>query len=580
MKFKESLGSLCLLAILLLTSCYNDSTYSTLKKMERIKSLGNEDPRKALEMLHTLNMGGEREYTRNKYDLLVIRLYDKANEIPTTDVVIKRLVEYFEKVGSVAEKQEVYYYAGSVYRDLQDTPRALGFFFKSLDYALAYKKACDPIMLRNTYSNLSWLFFRVQDYPNAVKFSIKELESCKQTGSDVVRPFVHLGASYRALDSVPQAMAMFDSAFAHIIQSGDIPRYQESLACLLWNYSDLEEIEKAKECINLLEGNPLEEFDEVACMAFALYYRTLGKDDSAVIYLKRVLDDAEDFANKFDAASSLFRIYNNAGDDTKALKYARVYMQLSDSLNFGKRQELAATVNNQYQYHLDQQKEQQLKDEKERYKHMSVIISLAALLLACVGYICYVRKRNRHLQVVVELSKEMQRLSDDSKELREEIREKEQELADASDELSNVKEELTRVNSELGEYNDALKEKETELAEKTEQNRRFFRMLHQSEMEEKAEDVIQTVRLASVGQAHMTSADWRRLYHAIDELYPTFKDRLLEELGTFSEQDMHICYLMQAGMSGPQIHNIVSLSRVTVWRWVKQLDWIYEVEEK
>ena len=103
-------------------------------------------------------------------------------------------------------------------------------------------------------------------------------------------------------------------------------------------------------------------------------------------------------------------------------------------------------------------------------------------------------------------------------------------------------------------------------------------MLHQSEMEEKAEDVIQTVRRAAIGLKRMASADWKLLYGAVDELYPTFKDRLLDKLGTFSEQEMQVCYLMQAGLDGPQIQHITNLSRATVWRWVKRLDWIYAEE--
>jgi len=521
-----------LILLLLLTSCYNDSSYTKLKKMEQIKTLGNENPRKALDMLPTLKMSGEREYIWNKYDLLVIRLYDKANEKPTTDVVIKRLMEYFAKKGTPAEKQEVYYYAGSIYRDLQDTPRALGYFFKSLDYALAYKKECDPIMLRNTYSNLNWLLFRVQDYPSAVKFSIKELEMCKQTRTDVVLPFVHLGASYRAMDSIPQAMAMFDSAYAHIIQSGDLHRYKESIACLLYNYSDMEKTEKAKECIALIENNPLAEFDEVACMAFALYYEALGKNDSSLIYYKRVLDDATDFVNTYDAAGSLFRLYNKAGDETNALKYAKVYIHMCDSLNFGKRQELAATVNNQYKYHLDQKKEQELKDEKERYKTILLLLAPCSLLLLCIGYILYVRRRNRHLQEVVALSAELDRLSEEENRLREMVR------------------------------------------EKLEQNKTLMGLLHQSELDGKAEDVIHAIRQSSIGKGEMTAADWKRLYQAVGELHPTFKDRLLQELGDFTEQQMQVCYLMRIGLSKAQIQNMTNLSRSTVWRWVKKYDWV------
>ena len=502
--------SICLLCILFLVSC---SDNDLIGRMEQIKLYGNENPEKALVMLDSLEIEvrSAGDYAKHKYDLLRVRLNDKADHMPSSDIMIKELMGYFEEEGSIPDKQEVYYYAGSTYRDLQDTPRALEYFFKSLDFAINHEE-CDPIMLRNTYSNLQYLFFRVQDYPNALKTSIKELEMCRQTQSDVITAFCHLGASYLALDSVPQAIAACDSAFAHIIQSGDIPRYQESLACLLWNYSDMNKTEKGKDCLALIEGNPLDEFDEVACMAFALYYQAVGKNDSAAIYLKRVLDDGEDIANTYDAAYSLFRIYSESGNETNALKYAKVYMQLSDSLDFGKRQELAATVNNQYQYHLDQKKEQQLKDEKERYKQTLIIVCLLALLLVCIGYILFVRRKNRHAQ---------------------------------------------------------------QLTEQAEQNKRVIKMLHQSELEGKAEDVVQAVRDSALGKGDMTAADWKKLYQAVDELYPSFKDRLLQELGTFTQQQMQVCYLMRIGLSNRQIQNMTNLPRSTVWRWVKKYDWVH-----
>ena len=531
----EAKKLMCLLAVLLMAAC---SGNSVIRRMEQIKTVGNHDPEKALVMLDSLQnaVKSEGEYVGNKYELLRIRLSDKANVMPSSDATIRKLVPYFERVGSHQEKQEAYYYAGSIYRDLRDTPRALENFFKSLDIALEHKKECDPIMLRNTYSNLNWLFFRVQDYPSAVKFSIKELESCRQTRTDVVLPFVHLGASYRALDSVPQSMAAFDSAFAYIIHSGDFPRYQETLACLLWNYSDMDATEKAKQCIPLITSNPLIEFDEGTCMAFALYYNMLGKEDSAAIYFKRVLDEGEDIANTFDASKCLFTIYNEAGDNSNALKYAKVYKRLSDSLDFGRRQELAATVNNQYKYHLDQKREQDLLYEKERYRKTLVIVSLAGLLLVCLGYIFYVRRGNKHLREVVALSAELKRITEEECRLRKMIKEKQ------------------------------------------EQNKAFIQLLHQSELEEKAEDVVYAVRQSSAGKREMTSAEWKRLYQAVDELYPSFKDRILRELGTFTEQQQQVCYLMRIGLSKPQIQNMTNLSRVTVWRWVKKFDWVFEPE--
>ena len=503
--------SICLLCILFLVSC---SDNDLIGRMEQIKMYGNENPKEALVMLDSLEIEvrSAGDYAKHKYDLLRVRLHDKADHLPNSDIMIKELMAYFEEEGSIPDKQEVYYYAGSTYRDLQDTPRALEYFFKSLDFAINHEE-CDPIMLRNTYSNLQYLFYEVQDYPNALKYGIKEVEMCKRTQSDVITAFCHLGASYLALDSVPQAIAACDSALAHIIASGNISQYQESLLFLLYDYSDLGNTKKAKDCSALIINNPLEVFSALSCMAFARYFESIEKYDSAAIYCKRVIEDGTETDYMYEAAKHLFKIYKEAGDKVKAAEYAEIYMNMSSEIDFGKRQELAATVNNQYQYHLDQKKEQQLKEEKERYKQTLIIVCLLALLLACIGYILFVRRKNRHAQ---------------------------------------------------------------QLTEQAEQNKRVIKMLHQSELEGKAGDVVQAVRESAIGKGDMTAADWKKLYQAVDELYPSFKDRLLQELGTFTEQQMQVCYLMRIGLSNRQIQNMTNLPRSTVWRWVKKYDWVHE----
>ena len=56
------------------------------------------------------------ERTAMKHDLLKLRLQDKSYIVASSDLTIMRLLQYYEKTGSIAEKQEVYYYAGSVTR--------------------------------------------------------------------------------------------------------------------------------------------------------------------------------------------------------------------------------------------------------------------------------------------------------------------------------------------------------------------------------------------------------------------------------------------------------------------------------
>ena len=424
--------------VLLLMAC---SDGEVMDRLDHIKSVGDSDPVTALAMLDSLevNIRQESEYVKNKYDLLRVRLNDKADNMPSSDIMIKQLLAYFAKEGTTREKQEVNYYAGSVYRDLQDTPRALEYFFKSLDYAME-NDGCDSIMLRNTYSNLNYLYYGVQDYPNALDMALKELETCQKTKSDVILPYMHIGTSYRAMGNYRQAEAAFDSAYAHVIHSNNTAKHQNMLIYLLNDYSELKCFTKAKDCLSRIDVNPLEDFSGFPCMAFARYYEMVGKNDSAAIYCKRVLDDGTDIENKYDAARFIFYIYGKSGDINNASHYAEIFMQLSDSLDFGKRQEQAATVNNRYQYHLDQKKELELQEKEKRYKSTLVIVSLLAILLVSIAYILYIGRRNKHLHEVVRLSAELQRVSDDEQQLRRDIEQKESELEKSKKSLEKTSE--------------------------------------------------------------------------------------------------------------------------------------------
>ena len=149
---------------LVLSSCVGHDE-ALLSRLQEIKEVGNVEPKLAMKMLDSLqnDMDKADRYVWNKYELLSIRLHDKADIPATTDTPINRLVRYFEKHGSMAEKQEAYYYAGSAYRDLQDTPKGLEYFLKSVD-CCGKGEEIDSVMLRNAYSQLGLLYYNVQNH--------------------------------------------------------------------------------------------------------------------------------------------------------------------------------------------------------------------------------------------------------------------------------------------------------------------------------------------------------------------------------------------------------------------------------
>ena len=105
--------------ILIFATALLSCSSETEKKLEQIKTVGNDNPELALAMLDSLDIQirDKSEHIKMKYDLLRIRLNDKAYHSPISDITIKKCISYFESAGSDLEKQEVYYYAGSVYRD-------------------------------------------------------------------------------------------------------------------------------------------------------------------------------------------------------------------------------------------------------------------------------------------------------------------------------------------------------------------------------------------------------------------------------------------------------------------------------
>ena len=541
MKHMKNIQRYCLYVLLVsLLSCGRSRYIDTL---DNIKRVGDSNPDTALLMLDSLAAGirGESEYVRNKYELLKIRLCDKAYRPATSDVAIRNLMRYFGDKGSSLEKQEVFYYAGSVYRDLCDTPRALEYFLKSLDYAQS-GMVYDTVMLRNTYSNLNDLYYNVQDYGNAALMARKELEVCRLLDSDRLIPYLHLCSSYIGLDSLSLASAATDSAFNIFRASSVHERNNDDLVYVLYYYSMINNKRMASLCHTMIMKDSLICSGFLPSLFFAYYYDCVEKKDSAIAYCEKALELSKSLEERYDATKLLFALNKSNGDDKTACRLAYSYMQLSDSLDFGKRQEKAAQINNQHKYYIDKNRERMLNEQKEKYRRTLYLVSFIAIMLLCLGYVIHITRRNRQLNKILSLNVEIERVS---------LQEK------------NLRDELAR--------------KESELNEKMAQNKTLVRLLHQSELTDKAEEVIESIRQVSNGEKTMSQSDWDQLFTAVNALYPDFKEQMVNKCDALTEQQIQFCYLLRIGLSNVQIKNVTNMSRVTVWRWMKKFEWIEEL---
>lgn len=549
-------------------------------------------------MLDSLNhaVRDADEHVQSTYDLLAIRLRDKADIIATSDIVVKRLLPYYERKGSNAELQEVYYYAGSVYRDLKDTPRSLEYFLKSAETARS--GTIDSLMLRNTYSQLSSLYFNVQDYKNALDMALCQCRVAEQMGVVDAVTLSQIAISKLRAEGFEKAKSALDSTFSYIVENNTGVQDTDVLSDLLYAYSRGRDTAKAKKCHDMLADMEQRGLYRRIPQSWAPYYVLTGAVDSAIWCYQQVLEQG-DLERSYDAAKRLHEMYRDRGEEHLSLQYARKYIQISSELNLGKRQELAATVNNLHTYHRDLQEERNLETRAMRSQRAAwgAILASALGILAIALYV--VVRKNKDLERLVsaerkladarketemvrnELDRELavvDKLKTDIRYSREQIdllhSEKnsvEEKLQAYQKQLDSKGQEVLELTANMSRVDEDNKMKSKMLAEKMEQNKMLFRLLHQSELENTSEEIIHTIREASKGRHVLSSQDWRQFLDAIDNVYPRFHEVMLQRLGKANETQIRVCYLMKAGIVNSQIQNLVSdVSRATIWRWVKK----------
>lgn len=569
---------------LLLCSC-KQSGQEFLCTLYNIKHFGDENPEMALEKLDSLSSSINYEplHSRMKYKLLRIRLQDKAYIQPNSDIQIREILPYFSEKGSFQEKQEMLYYAGSVYRDLNDTPRALDYFLKSKDAAESAGMYCDSIMLRNTYSNLCFLFGWEHDKKSALEYARKEYEMSLSLGKNTVNSLLHMGETLFACDSISSALSYFDQII--LDPSEKNPSERSIIVKLLYIYSHLQKKGKAEKYFDILTS--MVDYSQMSpkeLFSLGEYYRINKKYDESINCNKRIIEESEDLMLKYDAARYLFLLYKNVGNKNKAIYYGDQFIDICGDLNLGGRQELAATVNNIYNYYKDKEIEQNLLIENQEYHERNKRIVFICIILSVIGIAAVVYYRYWQIRKMLTLKGKIENINKEKERIVQESISKQAELLETKDELNKTmeglaktRETLNKTTEEVNRLTEELRAKECVLKEKIEQNKTIISLMHQTEFEESAEEIIHTLKKSGDGLKQLSEKEWNMLYYAVDKLCPMFKEQMCSKLGRVTDQQRQVCYLLRAGFTPPQIQNMIGLSRTTMWRYTKKYDWINSI---
>ena len=570
---------ICLLLLASFVTCTDYGSDREISRMDVIKQLGNSHPQLALASYDSLKDEFTKgaTYVRNKYTLLGIRLRDKAELPHTSDSCIRCLVPYFEKKGSIREMQEVYYYAGSVYRDLQDTPRSLEYFLKSA--ACTEKGETDSVMLRNCYSQLCAMYTKVQDYGNALQMAKAEYEVARSIGTLDGITMIQLGNAYMRTDSFPQATEVMRM----MLTENDTTNLTPDILCdLLYYFSLTDDTANARFCytrfVDMPERHPIKAQQHIS---LGKYFLLLGLTDSSAQHYQLALEQGDSIC-KYDACRKLFPLYEDCGEKEEAYKYASEFLRISTCLDLGMRQEQAATINNQYQYYKDKQEEDSIKAEKEimeLYLWMTLLITLTLISVICAVYTFRKYQRQRLLHEI-SMTLDGDTGSDNGNEQETHVlmrikkgmdsaRIKQEEMAKK---LEKAEGNITDQEQSIERAKRDAEEKLQEAHRQMERGVNLFKMAHLTELSKNDNDIVESIRKASRMEQELTSKQWSELISFINDRYPTFSQKIVTIHGPISEKQMHICYLLKMGFTNTEICNIMKdCSRSTIWRWKNRL---------
>ncbi len=533
--------------------------------MDDIKVMGDTLPQVAMQRLDSIKplFDNETEYLYNKLALLEIRLQDKAYITHTTDKQIKDICSFFKENGTDIEKQEAYYYMGSVYRDLNDYPKAVTFFLKSAEIAEKAQDV-DVKLWRNTYSQLSFLYKKQFDYSEALNTVLKGLSVSLKNGISDLREYANVANCYFIMKDTISTIKHYNSLIENINNTTINKSNSDIIATAMGDYVLLGYKNEATHCFELLSRLNNEELPFNYLVNLAIYYEHVVSADSAAITRLELYGATSRIESKYDAARWLTRYYTQKGDYEKAAEYAIKFIDANEAVIDKINLEHTTNAKNFFQYRRDKEEEALIMHKAAKVRYNSMLTVSLSIILLLTGVLFHFWRKKKLVAVI--LSKE-----ENIKQAKALAAEKDIELAKEKREIEQKEKELEVLNATNSRLAKQLQGAEEDFKLLVAQNRELTKLMLMNDIAKNDGDIIEKVKKTSKGKYHLNDDEWKELLGAIDRLYPEFTYEVQAKFKKISEPMLRVCYLLKIGLTGPQIANLTDYPRQTVWVRIKRI---------
>ena len=353
---------LWLLPVFLWVGCTGQVSYP--EAMLQAETCMDAHPDSALHLLSNYgdSVGALPEEAQMYYHLLTIQAKDKLYITHTDDSLINRIVRFYEEAGHPERLMMAYYYQGSVYRDMNDAPRALQAFQQVAD--MNRNRPPSDLMAR-TYNQMGTLFAYQGLYDESLEANRQAarqflLQGKKNRTSYAYRDMARMFDMKEQKDS---ALIYYKKACSTALEANDSNRYYSILGELGGFYIELGQMDTAKSM--LLQADKYKTGMINVNALLGDIYMHEEQWDSVQYYLKRNLITS-DIRKKYFANKDMFLLETNKRNLDQAIKYMKTALDLQDSIAKITKVETVAKINSLYNYQHTEKENAKLKLKQEK----------------------------------------------------------------------------------------------------------------------------------------------------------------------------------------------------------------------
>lgn len=384
----------------LILACRN-APYQHLHELVETDSLTAVNPRMALHRLDSLESFIMADSSDLMYcHLLRIKAKDRAFIRHTSDDDILCVIDYFERHPEKDLLAWAYCYGGRVYRDLDDTPRALLYFQKSL---AALEDNPTNNLRSRVLSQLGYLLYYQYLFNESrnVKQQVIQADSLSGNYASMVVSYSDIARSFIAEQN-------FDSAYAYASYADSLVRrnhlFDQQARVDLLNAQIKEYQGQHSHAIDIVFPYLSLESEANASPYMAVASRALvglGRYDEAEPLCHRLLQsDQSRLQTKADALKHLTTIAMQRGRVQETMEYQNQTIILIDSLLKNNHRERVSLVSSYYQNMEREHQFQHLKDEIIQAQcrlNLALFIVFVLLMAALLTWVEYKRHRTASL---------------------------------------------------------------------------------------------------------------------------------------------------------------------------------------